>query len=85
MSYIPKFKRRELPSNSEKLPVTLLPTLTRPVSKTELSTWLDVSERFLELEVRAGRLRALKLGARALRFLPNDVQAWLESKETASV
>ncbi len=53
------------------------------MSKTELGAFLDVSERFLETEVKEGRLRAIKLSNRALRFLPRDVQSWLDSKQTS--
>jgi hypothetical protein len=56
--------------------------IARPLSKTELAIFLDLSERFLELEVQAGRLRAVKLGARALRFLPKDIQNWMDRNAT---
>jgi excisionase family DNA binding protein len=52
------------------------------MAKSELAAFLDVSERFLETEVAAGRLRAIKLSTRALRFMPKDVEAWLNSKAT---
>jgi hypothetical protein len=53
-----------------------------PMSKTQLATCLDTSERFLEKEVREGRLRAIKLSNRALRFMPRDIESWLNSKST---
>ena len=43
---------------------------------------MDCSERYLEQEVAAGRLRAIKLSSRAIRFLQSDIIAWLRSKET---
>ena len=79
---------RALRSTGEGLPAALLssgerpPAFPRPLTKTELSELLDVSQRFLEIEVREGRLRALKLGARALRFLPGDIDSWLATKAT---
>ena len=81
MSYLSKAERQaRLLSESglEKARVEI----SRPMSKTELAAFLDVSERFLETEVKDGRLRAIKLSNRALRFLPKDVQAWLDSKQT---
>ena len=35
--------------------------------------------RFLENEVRAGRLRAIRSGGRSIRFLPGDVSKWLNA------
>ena len=58
------------------------PAFPRPMSKTELAAILDVSERFLEMEVARGCLRAIKLSTRALRFMPKDVESWLNSKAT---
>ena len=81
MPYLSEAKRRALLSPLGERPPPL-PGIPRPMSKTEPAEFLDVSQRFLELEVREGRLRALKLGARALRFLPGDVQTWLTSKAT---
>jgi excisionase family DNA binding protein len=54
------------------------PPLIKPLSKKELAEWLGCSERFLEVEVKAGRLRKVILGANRVRFLPRDVNAWLE-------
>ena len=59
--------------------------IPRPMSKTELAAFLDVSERFLEKEVSQGRLRAIKLSNRALRFMPKDVESWLNSKATEQI
>jgi hypothetical protein len=55
------------------------PPLIRPLTKKELSDWLNCSERFLELEVNAGRLKKVTLGANRVRFLPRDVNDWLEA------
>jgi excisionase family DNA binding protein len=55
------------------------PPLIRPLSKKELADWLQCSERFLELEVSAGRLRKVTLGVNRVRFLPRDVNQWLEA------
>jgi excisionase family DNA binding protein len=54
----------------------------RPFTKRELSNFLGVSERFIELEVNRGRLRAVKLSNRLLRFRPIDVERWMESSLT---
>ena len=50
----------------------------RPLSKKHLSTWLDVSERYLEKEVERGRLRVIKTSDRFVRFRPADIEKWLE-------
>ena len=55
------------------------PPLIRPLTKKELSDWLNCSERFLELEVNAGRLKKVTLGVNRVRFLPRDVNDWLEA------
>jgi excisionase family DNA binding protein len=51
----------------------------KPFTKRELSNFLGISERFIELEVNRGRLRAVKLSNRLLRFRPIDVERWMES------
>ncbi|HYY30218.1 MAG TPA: hypothetical protein VE860_19905 [Chthoniobacterales bacterium] len=50
----------------------------RPFTKRELSNFLGISERFIELEVNRD-LRAVKLSNRLLRFRPIDVERWMES------
>lgn len=55
------------------------PPLIRPLSKKELADWLQCSERFLELEVSAGRLKKITIGVNRVRFLPRDINAWLEA------
>src|ERR1700730_14161318 len=57
----------------------------KPFTKRELSRFLGISERFIELEVNRGRLRAVKLSTRLLRFRPSDVESWMESNLTAAV
>jgi excisionase family DNA binding protein len=54
----------------------------KPLTKRELSRFLAISERFIELEVNRGRLRAVKLSNRLLRFRPIDVERWMESSLT---
>jgi excisionase family DNA binding protein len=56
----------------------------KPLTKRELSHFLGISERFIELEVNRGRLRAVKLSNRLLRFRPVDVERWMESSLTSS-
>jgi hypothetical protein len=36
------------------------------------------TRRYLEMQVRDGKLRKLTLSAKSVRFLPQDVMAWLE-------
>jgi excisionase family DNA binding protein len=55
----------------------------KPFTKRELSRFLGISERFIELEVNRGRLRAVRLSNRLLRFRPSDVEQWMESSLTA--
>lgn len=56
----------------------------KPFTKRELSNFLGISERFIELEVNRGRLRAVKLSNRLLRFRPVDVERWIECSLTSS-
>jgi excisionase family DNA binding protein len=56
----------------------------KPLTKRELADFLGVSERFLELEVNRGRLRAVRLSHRLLRFRQIDVERWLESSLTGA-
>ena len=63
-------------------PVTSLGA--RPVTKKELSQWANCSPRFIEIEVAHGRLRAVRLGNRFVRFLPRDIERWLDSKATVA-
>jgi excisionase family DNA binding protein len=50
----------------------------KPLTPKELASWLGVSRRFLEGQVRNGNLRARRISLRAVRFLPSDVAAWLQ-------
>jgi hypothetical protein len=56
------------------------PTSTqgKVLTKRELSLFLGISERFIELEVNRGRLQAVKLSNRLLRFRPIDVERWMK-------
>jgi excisionase family DNA binding protein len=54
----------------------------KPFTKRELSNFLGISQRFIEMEVNRGRLRAVKLSNRLLRFRPIDVERWMESSLT---
>jgi excisionase family DNA binding protein len=58
--------------------------LRRPLTKQELASFLCISERFIELEVNRGRLRAVRFSNRLLRFRPIDVHRWMESSLTAA-
>jgi excisionase family DNA binding protein len=57
-------------------------TQGKPLTKRELSRFLGISERFIELEVNRGRLQAVKLSNRLLRFRPIDVERWMKSSLT---
>jgi excisionase family DNA binding protein len=57
----------------------------RPLTKRELARFLGISERFIELEVNRGHLRAVRFSNRLLRFRPVDVERWMESSLTAAV
>jgi len=48
-------------------------------SPNDLAHHLGVSRRFLEDQVKAGRLRVRKISPRAVRFFRGDVLAWLNS------
>ena len=48
-------------------------------SPNELAHHLGVSRRFLEDQVKAGRLRVRRISSRAVRFFRGDVLAWLNS------
>src|ERR1700732_2396275 len=72
---------RSLPNSTAE---STLAQLGKPFTKRELSRFLGISERFIELEVNRGRLRAVKLSNRLLRFRPSDVDRWMESSLTAA-
>ena len=58
------------------------PLFKGPQTKFDLAIALAVSTRFLEKEVEAGRLRAVIIGSRSIRFLPVDIEAWLNARAT---
>ena len=74
-------KRRFLTNNAEESPWK---QSSKPLTKRELAGFLGVSERFLELEINRGRLRAVRLSNRLLRFRPMDVERWMESSLTGA-
>jgi hypothetical protein len=45
-----------------------------------LAAWVGTSERFIEKEVAAGRLRRVVLGTHRVRFLVKDVNDWLGAR-----
>jgi len=52
--------------------------LKRTVTKHELAAWTGFSIRFIDKEVKDGRLRKLFSGVGS-RFTPQDVQDWMDS------
>jgi excisionase family DNA binding protein len=57
----------------------------RPLTPNELAEWLGMSRRFIEEEVRRGKLRARKISPRAVRFFRSDIAAWLAKTDTAKL
>jgi excisionase family DNA binding protein len=49
------------------------------LNKQEVAALLKVSPRYVERQVRSGRLRALRLSHKVIRFLRRDVDAFLAS------
>jgi hypothetical protein len=49
----------------------------RPLTKRHLAVWASVTERYIELEMNRGHIRAVKNG-RFVRFRPTDIERWLE-------
>jgi len=49
----------------------------RPLNKRQIAIWANVTERYIELEMNRGHLRAVKNG-RFVRFRPADIERWLE-------
>jgi len=74
-------QRRSLTNNTE---VPAARQAGRPLTKRELAGFLGISERFIELEVNRGRLRAVRFSNRLLRFRPIDVERWMESSLTTA-
>ena len=72
---MPKFTKRTEPLTALGGP---------PWTKKELCQWANCSPRFLEVEVKEGRLRAVKLGNKFVRFLQSDIERWLNSRATVA-
>jgi hypothetical protein len=51
--------------------------INRPLTKLELSDYSQWTPRSLEREVEKGNLVAVRIGARDVRFRPEDIRAWL--------
>ena len=49
------------------------------LTKQEVAAFLKVSPRYIERQVRSGRLRALRLSHKITRFRRRDVEAFLAS------
>src|SRR5262249_50031019 len=52
------------------------------LTKTEAAEYIRCTVRYLERQVRAGRLRALKPTGKLVRFFRRDLDAFLESGAT---
>jgi excisionase family DNA binding protein len=63
-------------------PVEAIALEGRPFTKDQLAEWMSVTPRFVEMEVKRGALRAIILGRRTVRFLPKDVNTWLNTRPT---
>ena len=63
-------------------PISTVLLFSGPQTKEGLCEALDVSPRFIENEVKAGRLRGVIIGSRTIRFLPRDIEAWLNLRPT---
>jgi hypothetical protein len=50
-------------------------------TKTALADWACCSTEYLDEEVRAGRLKAIKLSQTRVRFRWRDIEAWVATKE----
>jgi excisionase family DNA binding protein len=46
----------------------------------EAARRIGTSRRFLEKQIAAGHLRAVKLSARCVRIRPGDLAAWMERR-----
>jgi hypothetical protein len=57
--------------------LTVAKPVMRPLTKKDLCEWISCSPRFIEKEVKAGRLKQTTLGRNRARFLPSDISAWL--------
>jgi predicted DNA-binding transcriptional regulator AlpA len=52
----------------------------KPLTKPELAEWVGLTTRFIEGEVKKGNLRAVIIGRRTVRFLPSDINSWLNTR-----
>jgi len=53
------------------------------LNKREVAALLKVSQRYVERQVRAGRLRAYRLSHKTIRFRRSDIDQFVESMATA--
>jgi excisionase family DNA binding protein len=51
----------------------------RLLSYREVAEICGVSRRTIQRAVHEGKLRALRLGPRMVRFHPDEIQTWIES------
>jgi excisionase family DNA binding protein len=69
-------------SGSGELEIGLTDFPAKPMTVAGLAEWINVSRRFLEGEINAGRLRARKISKRCVRIMPSDVKSWLDQAAT---
>jgi excisionase family DNA binding protein len=55
------------------------------LTKPEAAAFIRCTTRYLERQIRAGRLRALKPTGKLVRIRRNDLEAFLESGSTIGV
>jgi excisionase family DNA binding protein len=78
MPYLPKF-RRPKPPLSPGASSVVRPIIEKPLTKSQVGELLEVSERYVEREIRSGALKAFKLGGR-VRIMPSALEEWIASK-----
>jgi excisionase family DNA binding protein len=61
-----------------------LPALQRYLTKAEVAALLSVTGRYVTQMVSAGRLKALRVSHRILRFRSQDVEIFMNGGETIS-
>jgi predicted DNA-binding transcriptional regulator AlpA len=76
----PKARRTKPTPAPAKAPRPLPASSPELFDKSQLRQLLGCSSKFIESEVSAGRLRALRLSPKMIRFTMSDVTAWLASK-----
>jgi excisionase family DNA binding protein len=62
-------------------PLTFGP-VPKYLTKTEVAQMLSVTGRYISMLVASGRLNALRLGHKTLRFRPQDVEAFVATGAT---